>query len=275
MAWVMNLYHLLNECLYLMTGRKPWRRGYHEHKVRCIRRVLEQASFDPGSVPRHYGLRIDERIVEYPWFFSRLPQDASGKLLDAGSVLNYGYLLGQAALKSKQVFISTLAPERHCYWKQGVSYVYEDLRASCFRDGYFDWIASLSTIEHIGLDNTLLYTADASKKEQEGEACLQAVAEYRRMLKPGGKLYLSFPFGKRRNHGWFQIFDAAMLDRVIEAFSPSQVQEFHYRYEVDGWKVSSREQSRDATYFDINVQRSYDPDFAAASRAIVCLEMTK
>jgi hypothetical protein len=51
--------------------------------------------------------------------------------------------------------------------------------------------------------------------------------------------------------------------------------EFHYRYETDGWKVSSRADSKNATYFDINKQKQYDPDYAAASRAVVCLTMVK
>lgn len=275
MGWVIYIYRLLRESWYLLTGKKPWVRGYHEHKVRQIRNILAHGSFNPGRLPKHYGVRIDERIVEYPWFFSRLPREASGKLLDAGSVLNYDYLLDQQALKSKKVFISTLAPEKYSFWRRGVSYVYEDLRASCFRDNYFDWVVSLSTIEHIGMDNTMLYTSEPSRNEQQGMTCLQAVREFKRMLKPGGKLYLSVPFGKYHDHGWLQVFDAAMVDSVIEAFGPSQVREFHYRYEVDGWRVSSRDESREGTYFDIHVQKTYDPDFAAASRAIVCLELTK
>lgn len=30
-----------------------------------------------------------------------------------------------------------------------------------------------------------------------------------------------------------------------------------------------------ATHFDIHGQKNYDPDYAAASRAIVCLELVK
>lgn len=274
-AWVRNLYYLANEMLYYLRGKKPWSRGYAEYKVSQIRKKLVDNSFQADRLPHKYGFRLDERIIEYPWFFSRLPEYKQGKLLDAGSVLNFEYILDHHSLKTKNIFISTLAPEESCSWRKGVSYVYEDLRNSCFKGDYFDWIASLSTIEHIGLDNTMLYTSDVSKNEQAGSSCLAAVEEYKRMLKPGGTLFLSFPFGKHENRGWFQIFDATMLDRVIESFGPSQVKEFHYKYELDGWKVSSREESKGATYFDIHTQKSYDSDFAAASRAIVCLEMIK
>lgn len=275
MKWLRDIYHAVNEGAFHLTGMKPWSRGYAEYKNKQIKKALAANSFHAGKLPPDYGFRLDERIVEYPWFFSRLPGNVTGKLLDAGSVLNFDFILKHEALKTKKVFISTLAPESLCYWRDGISYVYEDLRDSCFKDGCFDWIASLSTIEHIGLDNTMLYTSDVSKNEKEGSSYSAAVREYRRMLKPGGTLYLSFPFGRRENHGWFQIFDAPMLDQVIEAFGPSRVKEFHYKYEPKGWRVSSREESRDATYFDIHTQKSYDQDFAAASRAIACLEMTK
>lgn len=274
MSWLGKIYHKANELSFHLTGLKPWTRGYSEYKIKSIKQILEGEVFNPQKLPPNYGFRLDERVVEYPWFLSRLPHK-SGVLLDAGSVLNFDYVLKHHSLKEKNIFISTLAPEGNCYWKSGVSYVFEDLRSSCFRDDYFDWIASLSTIEHIGLDNTMLYTYEASKNENVGGTCLDAIREYSRMLKSEGVLYLSFPYGRHEKRGWFQIFDAAMLDEIISAFGPSSVKEFHYKYEADGWKVSSREESKDATYFDIHTQKEYDTDFAAASRAIVCLELVK
>lgn len=274
MRWLKKIYHAMNEASFHLTGCKPWTRGYSEYKTRSIKQSLADGFFTADKLPPNYGFRLDERIVEYPWFFSRLPKN-SGKLLDAGSVLNFQYVLNHQSLKTKKVFISTLAPENYCDWQNGVSYIYEDLRDSCFKDEFFDWIASLSTIEHIGLDNTMLYTQEDSKNENIGSSCLDAVKEYWRMLKPGGILYLSFPYGRHENHGWFQIFNSEMLDQVIAAFGPSNIQEFHYKYEPEGWRVSSREESKNATYFDIHCRKSYDSDFAAASRAIVCLEMVK
>ena len=275
MNWLRDIYHAANVATFRLTGMKPWARGYAEYKIKQIKKSLATNFFHADNLPPDYGFRLDERIIEYPWFFSRLPGSATGKLLDAGSALNIDFILQHEALKTKKVFISTLDPETLCYWRDGISYVYEDLRGSCFKEGYFDWIASLSTIEHIGLDNTMLYTSDVSKNEKKGSSFLAALREYKRMLKPNGTLYLSFPFGVHKNHKWFQVFDAIMLDQVISVFAPSRVEEFHYQHEPKGWRVSSREESKNATYFDIHTQKSYDQDFAAASRAIACLEMTK
>lgn len=271
---IKKLYRSYGAWLYPVFGMKPWRLGYVPYKFAAIRRAIAQGVLNDGVLPTGHGFRLDERVVEYPWFFSRLPS-SEGNLLDAGSVLNYSFLLSQPALANKRVFISTLAPESDCYWSRAVSYVYEDLRDSCFRDNYFDWVVSLSTIEHIGLDNTMLYTQDETKCENDDDAYLAAVKEFKRVLKPNGTLFLSMPYGQHRNHGWFQIFDAEMVDRIIKAFAPAEYRESHFKYKADGWLVSDREQSSGATYFDIHTQKHYAADFAAASRAVVCLELRK
>jgi SAM-dependent methyltransferase len=261
--------------LYVVRGGKPFTTGYGVYKERRIAAVLTRGDFDPDVLPAGYGVRLDERIIEYPWLLSRLPH-GPGRLLDAGSVLNFDFILEQPALQAKRVFISTLAPERHRpRVPRHTSYVYEDLRDTCFRDAYFDWVVCLSTLEHVGLDNTRFYTDDVSKREESGDAYLGVAAELMRVLRPGGTLYLSVPFGAHRNHGWLQVFDAAMLDRLLDALAPASHIEHHFRYTAAGWQVSSRKDSRDATYFDYHAATGYDPDFAAAARAVACMAVTK
>jgi len=274
MDFLTKIYYEIACILFVINGKKPWGIGYEGYKKKKITYILKSGDFNLNELPTGYGLRVDERIVEYPWLLSRLPSK-KGILLDAGSVLNFDFILQQNNINTKRVIISTLAPESRCFWQKGISYVYEDLRETCYKDHYFDWIVSLSTIEHIGLDNTMLYTTDNSKNENNPNSYLLAIKEFYRILKPGGVLYISLPFGKRKNHGWLQIFNSKMLDELIDEFSPTSIIEHHFKYKSDGWQMSSRDESKNATYFDIHKQKTYDSDYAAAARAVVCLELVK
>lgn len=274
MNLIKKIYHSINCILFVLSGKKPWRIGYNFYKHKKIREVLERGGFDAKKLHMGYGFRIDDRIVEYPWFFSRLPAKP-GNLLDAGSVLNFDYILSHGKLSDKKLFISTLVPERHCFYQRGVSYVYQDLRDMCYKNDYFDWIVSLSTLEHVGMDNTMIYTKDLAKRENDPLAYLLAIKEFRRILKPGGVLYLSVPFGRYKNHGWFQVFDGGMVDRIINSFSPSVVVENYFKYEPEGWRAAFREECKEALSYDMITQKTLDDDYAAASRANVCLELVK
>ena len=104
-------------------GSDPWTPGYEEYKKQEILRVLQAGSFDPDYLPENFGYGLDERIVEIPWFFKRIPP-GKGRLLDAGSALNQKIYLTQPALARKEIHIVTLAPEEYCAWKSRVSYLF-------------------------------------------------------------------------------------------------------------------------------------------------------
>jgi hypothetical protein len=232
--------------LYARTGLKRWYKDYRET-------ILPQAvqwSFDSTRLSAKYGWRVDERIVEFPWLLSRLSA-GNGKLLDAGSALNHDFLVHHPVLRQKEVTIMTLAPEEICFWRDGISYIYGDLRRTCLRDNYFDYVASISTIEHIGMNNTLFYTEDTGRNENDPTAYLSAVHELRRILKPGGISLITVPYGERSIREWIQIFDGEMVESVVNAFQPTSHAITYFRYgATDGWQLSSREAAQDAKYFD-------------------------
>lgn len=269
-SWLERLWYPV----FCFKGKKPYSFGYGYYKKKAILKAIRRGLFNDGKLAPGYGFRIDERIVEYPWLFSRLPPGPA-TLLDAGSILNYSYLVNKEPISSKKIFISTLAPELDCLWYKDISYVFEDLRQTCYRDAFFDYIASISTIEHIGLDNTMLYSDDPTKQENVADGYLAAVAEYRRVLKPGGRLFLSVPYGKAANHGWFQVFDQAMVDRVLAAFNPRMHTVLYFKYESTGWRKAAGDELAEATFFDIHVKKQPDSDFAAAARGLACLELEK
>ena len=259
---------------FIKNGCKPWSYGYDAYKWKHISNEIGHGAFFSRIGSDGYGFRIDERAVEYPWFLDKLP-DGSGLMLDAGSALNHKCLVEHDKIRRKRLIIATLAPEQRAFWDKGISYIYEDIRETVFRDNCFDYIACISTIEHVGMDNTMLYTSDGAKREVDDAAWRRFLGVLRAKLKPGGRIFITMPFGKRKNHGWFQVFDAAMVDQLRDEFSPTEYSEDIFYYFRDKWNRTDRETAKDAACFDIHFQNEYEADFLAFSRSVVCLDLMK
>lgn len=271
------LWCAFSKCLYRIGRRKPWSLGYSAYKYDAVADFIKSPSlseFQGKTLPDGHGYRMDERFVEYPWFFSRLRGNEK-VLLDAGSVLNHRQILTLHQLAERKLYISTLFPEGRLEILPSPSYIYEDLRDMSFKDGFFDAVCCLSTLEHVGLDNTKLYSPNEADLENDKYSHLKAVSEMHRVLKPGGKLYLTLPYGQYKNHGWFQVFDAEMIQRIIDAFSPAECSATYFRYENDQWNFSNEEACKDGYCFDIHATKQYEPDYLAFARCVVCLELTR
>lgn len=257
--------------LFKMRPR-PFAPGYQTVKRAIITSALDSGLLRDGNeLPRGYGVAMDERVVEYAWVFSRLGN--VGKMLDAGSTFNHDFLLQRSPLRGADLTIMTLAPEKRCYWHDGFSYVFGDLRNTMFANGVFDTIASISTIEHIGLNNTMLYTGDPDDTESDADGFIPAVKEFRRILKPGGKCFISVPFGKRDNLGWYQVFDLAMIERIVETFGATSHQIDYFGYSRDGWSRQSAAALANQTVYDVHTGKGWGDDLAASSRAVACLQL--
>jgi SAM-dependent methyltransferase len=269
---------------YIRGGRRPWSPGYLQYRDRFITATLADPAllqrFRSGqSLPAGYGEFLDDRAIEYPWLFARMNPDP-GRLLDAGSVLNYTHLLDHPLLEHKHLSLVTLAPEGNCYWQRGNNYVFADLRELPFRDNYFDEVVCVSTLEHVGKDNSRVY---GGARENDAGAFRLAVKELRRVCKPGGRVLITVPFGRFTDFGWYQQFDAGLVDEVIAVFAPADVKQSYFRYAGGGWQFSSRDACAECEGFNIHATRymdpgstrDYDPDFAAASRANAALALVK
>lgn len=144
----------------------PFAGDYAERHKAHLQAVFAEpvllASFERGAqLPDGYGVGLDERIVEYPWLLAAEPR---GRALDAGSVLNHEHVLDRLLPAVESLTIVTLEPETVAFTERKVSYVYDDLRELPFRDDLFDTIVSLSTLEHVGMDNTS-YGSTVSRAE--------------------------------------------------------------------------------------------------------------
>lgn len=263
---------------YTWGGMKPWSRGYFEYKWECIKAALIDEKLlsifrNGDQLPPRFGIHIDERIVEYPWVISLLPKEPV-TLLDAGSALNFEAILAHLALKNKKITIATLSPEANCFWYKNVSYVFEDMRHLPFLSDSYEIITCISTLEHVGMNNMQIYTSDTRYKESKTKDYLIAAKELRRVLKPGGSLFITVPFGAYGDFGFFQQFDERMLQSLEGVFGADNCKMTFYRYTEDGWQISTKNECISAKYITADRAKASSPLPAAAS-AVACLELTK
>ncbi len=226
--------------------------GYTLYRQRFIKRSLaNQALLESlrsnAPLPPGYGIDVDERCVEFPWVMAHLGA-APDTVLDAGSTLNHAYIITAPNLANKTLHILTLAPEGECFWQRGLSYMYADLRSIPMRDAFYDTVVCASVLEHVGFDNTM-YAEGETYREDRPNDFLQVMRELRRVLKPGGRLLLSVPYGRYERHHWFQLFDRDLLTQALDAFGPSSmVSESFFRYTAEGWQQATDDACRDVSY---------------------------
>jgi SAM-dependent methyltransferase len=272
---------------YHSRGRVQWTRGYNVHKWRLIESLIKSpevlAAFRDGApLPERYGVGVDERCVEYPWLLSRL-SGGTGPLLDAGSTLNHGQILAAPAFRDRPLHILTLAPEKSAYWWRGISYLYADLRDIPMRNALYDEIACISTLEHVGIESSDQH--GARPRERPDYDFLRALDELWRVLKPGGNLFITVPFGIYRDHVTFQQFDQALLNRVIDRLGLyTDTRVFVYRYLPGGWQLARPDECSECRYVEWVARMwatgEHTPDQepsdgAAAARAVACLHIIK
>lgn len=148
------------------------------------------------------GQWISERIVEIPWVLSRLQPGlrtvdiGCSESIYLGEVIDrVGFLYG----------IDTRpCPFRHRKFRFRRLNI---ARGTPFRQGFFSQIICISTLEHLGLKGY------GNRRFADGD--LRALAELYRILAPGGRLFVTVPFGRREFHGWFKVYDSRGWERLL------------------------------------------------------------
>jgi len=266
---------------FFKNGQIPWSEGYDNYKKKYIHKSLNDNNllnqFKEMNLPSNYGYRIDERVVEYPWLFSRII-NSNQEILDAGSTFNFDFIVSHKKIKENNLTIYTFAPEFKSHNSEHISYVYGDLRNLPFKNELFDIVVSHSTIEHIDMDNSLYgydlpYNRNVNDKSYE---YIIAVKEMIRVLRKGGNLLLTFPYGKFENHGFFQQFDEEMLSRITYLFKNIGLFEScFFKYEEEGWRFAVQEDLLNSESHNPHTGKGKKKDNAAHSRGIACLSFIK
>ena len=170
----------------------------------------------------------DERVVEIPWVLSRLRKE--GRVLEVGYAFAEPAYLGgllRAGVELVGVDLATRDVE-------GMETVVADVRELPFADESFDQILLVSTLEHVGADNSV-YGLEAEADAGSRHAALR---ELGRVLRRGGSLLATVPLGEPGDHGWFRQEDESGWATLF-AEAGFFVEEIEaYELTSEGWRAA-------------------------------------
>jgi hypothetical protein len=249
----------------------PWTEEYADLHLRFVSEMLDTERvlkrFAGGRrLPRAYGVGLDERVVELPWLLAQRP---SGRVLDAGSSLNHAHMLDRLLPLVDALHVVTLLPEKVSFPERGVSYLYADLRDLPIRDGFYDAVVCVSTLEHVGM-NTARFGGRTVRDEDPAAEARKALTELRRVAKAGAPLLLTLPYGRQEDHGWFRQLGRADVEELLDELGRPDVTV--YAYSAEGWQLSSLDDASEARYHEHGSDPMAVPDRAAGARAVVCIK---
>ena len=194
----------------------------------------------------------DGRLIEYPFVVAKLVSLAKGRLLDVGCVAKRNLVPGTFANLGWEVY--GIDNRQFKFTFPNFHFVLGDITKTDFPDNFFDAVSAVSTLEHIGLRGRY----GISKDDPEGDA--KAVREIRRILRVGGRLLVTSPYGKEKRQ--------TTLERVYDRDSLNEL--------FSGWEINDKVlYSQDNEGLWVPVSEQEIQGMERNREALALLELTK
>jgi SAM-dependent methyltransferase len=132
---------------------------------------------------------MHSRCIEYPFAASQIT--GAQRLLDVGSVKADSFWINWLENLPLEVHTTDYDEDEGGVFKRA-KFQQADVRHLPYEDNTFDTILAVSVIEHIGLDSPQVKNEIQPSHEAEGD--IAAVKELLRVLKPNGRLVMTFPY---------------------------------------------------------------------------------
>lgn len=148
---------------------------------------------------------LSNRDAEYDFAYRQVVGEGVS-VLDVGGCDSLLPLSFAKSGYSVTVFDFRMYPEKH----PNLTTIQGDFLVNKLPDNIFDFVVMVSTIEHIGFGS---YGAPVY---EDGD--FKAMAEAKRVLKPSGRIVLTFPFASKEHHvaGFERWYDLSRAQRLFE-----------------------------------------------------------
>lgn len=182
---------------------------------------------------------ISERGIEYPIFFQHLDLAPGGSILDFGCVEDL-LPLHLCALGYK---VTGLDFRPYPFAHANFSFIQADILTWDPEPAKFDAVVSVSTIEHVGLNDY------GDPPHPDGDKL--TVDKLMTALKPGGRLYITLPAGEACIHRGYRVYDQARIAHL--APKPELVRYFYKPDRYGEWTETTGETIDTLVYDEYNV----------------------
>jgi O-antigen chain-terminating methyltransferase len=213
-----------------------------------------------------YGLGKTERVIEIPWALSKY--NGGRRVLEVGCSFaseNPDYIEGLLSLNIPELHgIDVSSVEAPHFIKKTA-----DIRESGYETRFFDFILCISTLEHVGKDNTKHYKPIAELSADQPSSLppdAEALVEMFRILRKGGKLIVTVPFGKFVDYGWFIHYDSQAVATLFRSIPMANIDAEYFKYMEAGWMPCTAAALANTSYGD---------NGAPAAAGLACFEITK
>jgi SAM-dependent methyltransferase len=227
-------------------------------RVRVLDDAIALATAARGRGERPRQLQgppgTDERVVEIPWVLARL---RPGRALEVGYAFAEAPYLAALLGAGFERLVGVDLAEADV---PGLEAVRADVRELPFGNGEFDLVLCVSTLEHVGADNS----AYGLPTEDDGDSRRAALRELRRVLAPDGRLLLTVPLGEPGDYGWFRQEDVRGWTRLFARAGLFVEEQELYELREEGWRAAPELDTRGLRY----------GERGPAASAVLCAELS-
>jgi hypothetical protein len=200
-----------------------------------------------SAIRGFHGFSFGERVAEYPAFAKWLLRSPRGlDILDIGCVLNNPVVSELIMAHCNRLWLLNPAEETMKLFTERLFYHLSPLDKAFSQGETFPLVTCLSTIEHIGYDNSHYgVTAPPMYDQPSMVPFTGSLRKIASLLAPGGRCLVSVPFGKRElvthpltSKFSSQVFDATAIREGMGTLRDCGVEAEFTMYAAadDGWR---------------------------------------